>query len=169
MSEHYNKNPEKDIVKPQLEIIDRTKLLDFIGKLPKNDFMVSFLLKGDRIRGCDEGVIMTQQDKPIGVATIAPYGEEADVSLINFRKRLEKEGVKDLNKLQTEGEPTIVGLYVVPEERKKGYGRKILIRAVERCIKRGFEKIRTDVTTPEGEKTVQSLPDDIKSKLDVRE
>ena len=129
---------------PSLEVVPRNILIDKISQLhEKPNIAVGLLLSGDRISCCDEGVIMEKEAKLVGVATIAPEGEEHS------------------------GQPTIVGLYVVPEQRCKGYGGQILKRTIERCIERGFGKIRMDVMSSNASKIIEKLPDEIKEKIDV--
>lgn len=137
-------NAEEKETPPSLEVVPRNILIEKISQLhEKPNVAVALLLAGDRISCCDEGVIMEKEAKLVGVATIAPEGEEQS------------------------GQPTIVGLYVVPEHRGQGYGSQILRRAIERCIERGFDKIRMDVMSSNASKIIEKLPDEIKEKIDV--
>jgi GNAT superfamily N-acetyltransferase len=81
----------------------------------------------------------------VGVATIAPEGE------------------------MMSGRPTIVALYVLPEFRQRGYGKILLEAAVERCLERGFEKIRVDVMSSYAMRAINSLPTHLRDALDVRD
>ncbi len=127
-------------------MVPRSILIEKIGRLHKKpNIAVGILLSGDRISCCDEGVIMEKEAKLVGVATIAPEGE------------------------QHSGQPTIVDLYVVPEHRGQGYGGQILRRAIERCIERGFDKIRMDVMSSNATKIIEKLPDEIKEKIAVHD
>ncbi len=131
---------------PTLDVIPRNILIEEISKLrEKPDFAIGILLSGDRMSCCDEGVIMQEKENLIGVATIAPNGEEQS------------------------GQPTIVGLYVSPEYRNKGYGSQILQKAIERCLERGFEDVRMDVMSSNVTKIIQKLPKEIQDKLDVHD
>src|SRR3989344_7005371 len=131
---------------PTLEIVTREVLVEKISKLNKEPNMaIRILFTGDRISCCDEGVIMLAKENIIGFATVAPEGEEQS------------------------GQPTIVGLYVVPEYRSKGYGGQILQKAIERCFERGFKNVRMDVMSSNATKIIQKLPKDIQDKLDVRD
>ena len=67
------------------------------------------------------------------------------------------------------GQPTVVGLYVVPEHRGKGIGAQILQKAVARCIERGFDQIRMDVMSSNAMKIIEKLPDELKDKIDVHD
>ncbi len=131
---------------PRIEVVPRDVLIEKIRPLhEKPDIAIGLLLSGDRIACCDEGVVAEQETKLIGVATIAPKGEEMS------------------------GQPTIVGLYVIPEHRGKGVGTQILKRAVDRCIERGFENIRMDVMSLNAMKIINKLPEDLKKKIDVHD
>ena len=137
-------NIERKEAEPTIEVVLRNVLIEKIRQLhEKPNIAVGLLLTGDRISCCDEGVIAEQEAKLVGVATIAPEGEEMS------------------------GQPTIVGLFVVPEHRGKGLGAQILKKAVERCIERGFENIRMDVMSSNAMKIIDKLPDDLKKKVDV--
>jgi len=139
-------NIEKHETVPNIEVVPRDILIEKIGQLhEKPDIAIGLLLSGDRLSCCDEGVIAEQESRLIGVATIAPEGEEMS------------------------GQPTIVGLYVVPEYRGRGIGSQILQRAVERCIERGFNKIRMDVMSSNAMKIIKKLPDELKNKIDVHD
>ena len=137
-------NIERKEAMPSIEVVPRDILIEKVSQFyEKPDIAVAVLLGGDRISCCDEGVIMEKESKLIGVATIAPEGEEHS------------------------GQPTIVGLYVAPEHRGQGYGGQILKRAIERCIERGFDKIRMDVMSSNASKIIEKLPEGIKEKIDV--
>lgn len=87
-------NIEQKESPPSLEVVPRNILIEKISQLhEKPNIPIAILLSGDRISCCDEGVIMEKEAKLVGVETIAPEGEEHS------------------------GQPTIVGLYVVPEHR----------------------------------------------------
>lgn len=136
---------EEDPVGPVIEVVGRNVLMEKVRSFyDKPDPAVFILLAGDRISCCDEGVIMSDKDKLIGVSTIAPAGEEMS------------------------GQPTIVALYVSREYRNKGYGDLLLRKAIERCIERGFDKIRMDVLSSYAAKIIEKLPEELKGKIDVR-
>ena len=132
--------------KPTIEIVPRGILIEKIRQLHERpNVAVAILLGGDRIACCDEGVIAEQENKLIGVATIAPEGEEMS------------------------GQPTIVALYVVTEFRGKGYGGQILRKAVERCVERGFDKVRMDVMSSNAKKITDKLPKELQEKIDMHD
>ena len=131
---------------PTLEVVSSDVLAKKVKKLyEKPDMAIMLLLAGDRISCCDEGVIMEEKGNLIGVATIAPRGEGES------------------------GQPTIVGLYVAPKYRSKGYGSQILQKTIERCLERGFENIRMDVMSSNATKIINKLPKDVQDKLDVHD
>lgn len=113
--------------------------------LATQDFLAVSFIGGDRISCCDEGVVAKRWGRVIGLATIAPHGEVGS------------------------GEPTIVGVYVLPTYRRRGIGRAVFEAAVQRCVERGFEKIRVDALTRGGLQLTQVLPAELAERLDVRD
>jgi len=101
------------------------------------------LFGGDRISCVDEAVAVMVDGQIVGLATIAPNGESGS------------------------GKPTIVGAYVLPAFRGKGFGRQLLEFAIRRCLERGFMKIRLDVMSASVRYIVGFLPGELKSALDV--
>jgi len=101
---------------------------------------IAALLGGDRLSCTDEAVtIMDKEDKKIvGVATIAPEGEELS------------------------GHPTIVGEFILPEYRGQGLGKKLFIKTLERCKERGFKSIRVDIMSNKIGKIIENLQKDDK-------
>jgi len=105
--------------------------------------IIAILFAGDRILCCDEAVAIQKDGKIVGVATIAPKGEGLS------------------------GVPTIVALYILPVYRRKGYGKKILEAAINRCIERGFPKIRVDVMSSYAMAIIDSLDKNLFDVVEV--
>jgi GNAT superfamily N-acetyltransferase len=75
--------------------------------------ILGMLFSGDRFSCCDEALVgYDAKDQFIGIVTISSKGE------------------------QYNGQPDIIGLYVNPIHRKKGYGLALLQAAIRRCIER---------------------------------
>lgn len=145
-----DKEPSNDVEKkeamPTLEVVARGILVKKIRKLFDDpSAAIVILFSGDRLSCCDEGVIMQSGESLIGVATIAPEGEGRT------------------------GQPTIVALYITPEFRGKGYGSQILRKAIERCVERGFNKIRMDVMSSSAKKIIDKLPIELQERIDVHD
>lgn len=125
-----------------------TKLVS-IGELHRHlqPFMprmaLVILMAGDRLSCCDEAVIALEGDDFLGAATIAPEGE------------------------QFSGEPTLVGLWVVPEHRGRGIGQALLEAAVRRMVTRGLTPIRVDALSSRIPRLVALLPEDLQAQLKV--
>jgi len=101
-------------------------------------------LGGDRIACCDEAVVMrTETGDLIGMATVSSQGEDYS------------------------GNPEIVGLYILSRYRGLGYAKKILEKTIERCIERGFDKIRLNVLSKKMMRAVNRLPVEMKEILEV--
>lgn len=131
-----------------IEVVSISKIAERVRELhsAKAGFPIAILFGGDRLSCCDEGIVMNDNGKLIGLATIAPEGEE------------------------NSGQPTIVGLYVLPEYRQKGFGAQILKRTLERCIERGLNKnskIRMDVLSSKAQKIIDKFPKEFQDKIEV--
>jgi len=114
-----------------------------IRQLPLTGLVV-ILLKGDRLRCCDEAAIVEIDSKVVAVATIAPLGEENN------------------------GQPTIC-VYVLPTKRGLGFGRKVFQAALVRCQERGFAKVRVDVMSTGMAKIIAGLSEDERAQLEVHD
>jgi GNAT superfamily N-acetyltransferase len=125
----------KTISMQEVAAFTRARMLPAIG----------ILFVGDRFHCCDEGVGVFAEGELVGIATIAPEGEQGS------------------------GEPTIVGLYVVPEYRRRGIGTELMRAAVERCRERGFARVRVDVMSTGAKKAVARLPEALREVLDIHD
>lgn len=131
--EAYTRERAMEIFKGDGSLEERAKnLYDYIKNNMKEILKMIFptptltqatLFGGDRYTCCDDFVTVEENDLPVGIATIAPEGE------------------------QMSGTPTIVGVYIKQEFRGKGLGLVLTKKAIERCIERGFTKARIDCLT----------------------
>lgn len=103
--------------------------MKIIDRVCKNPLAKAILFGGDRLSCCNAFVHI--EDK--GIATIAMQGEQGS------------------------GVPTIVGVYVAPNHRKQGVGRKLLSLALARIEELGGEKARIDCLTSNMLSVAQSL------------
>lgn len=125
-----------------MQLIDDKSLDAAIAQIP-NTLAKGILFTGDRRMCVDEGIGIFEQEKLLGLVTIAPYGECHN------------------------GQPTIVGLWVRQEYRCQGIGRKLLEAAILRCQERGFtEKIRVEAITEPVNKLWAKIPEEIKRHCD---
>ncbi|MBD3311012.1 MAG: GNAT family N-acetyltransferase [Candidatus Magasanikbacteria bacterium] len=136
----FKKKEEKKMT----EIIDMNRLARFVSGL-KPSAHVAILFTGDRLACCDEAVTLRVGCEIVGVATIAPEGEEYT------------------------GQPTIVALYIEPGYRRRGHGTTLMKSALERCRERGFETVRVDVMSDHVMKIIRSLPAELATILDVHD
>jgi len=102
---------------------------------------MAILFAGDRLSCIDEAVGLEADGEVVGVATIAPRGE------------------------QMSGKPTIVAIYVRPKFRRKGLGRTLLMAAIDRCRERGLVPVRMDALTTPALCAAQNLPEDYRQDL----
>jgi GNAT superfamily N-acetyltransferase len=126
----------------QILIWNVGKVHQWTRALPKNLAFVT-LFVGDRLSCVDEGVALEVDGEVVGLATIAPKGE-----------------------MMSE-EPTIVALYVRHEFRRHGYGRDLMIAAIDRCRERGLVPVRVDLLSTPAQKIVENLPEEYRQDLRV--
>ena len=130
------------------EVVTQPELTSFANDLIRNAADTRDLLTvaaisaigGDRIVCCDEGIVArTRFGNLVGLASIAPQGESHD------------------------GSPEIVGVFVGRKYRRKGIGKELLIRVINRCEERGLRPSMHAVTN-NGWALLQALPDNIRAK-----
>lgn len=141
-TEIRGENPEPRLITYPERITNFYRILDSVSDR-MHPLAYGLLFAGDRISVCDEAVVGRIGEDVVGFATIAPRGEA------------------------NSGQPTIVGLYVLPDHRRRRYGAGIFVATVERCLDRGFEKVRVDVMSDYVAKIINNLPDELKEHLDV--
>lgn len=139
---------EKKLSGLSLEVISEPDLNSTVNSLfanydPHGNLVRGLLFAGDRLSVCDEAIALKKGTKVIGLATIAPKGERT-------------------------GEPTIVGLYIQPQERRKGFGTLVLERTIKRGEERGFGRLRIDVMSGWVMKIIDKLPEELRRKLDIK-
>ncbi len=103
------------------------------------------LFGGDRLGCCDEGVGIMVGTQLIGIASIAPQGEDRA------------------------GSPTIVGMYVDKAFRHKQLGQRLLQATIQRCQERGFLRIHVDVMSEGMKKIINHLAPESRALLDVQD
>ena len=105
-----------------------------------NSALAAMAVGGQRLASCDEGILAKEGGRVIGMATIAPQGDEPGQP----------------------GPPEIVGVYVTRRDRDKyrrqKVGSELLERAVDHCKNvRKFPSIHMTAVTPNGAKLVENL------------
>lgn len=117
-----------------------------VRAFPAEGMLLMLLFGGDRLACCDEATVAYSKGEIVAIATIAPRGEELSV-----------------------GKPAIVGVYVVPEQRRKGLGSEVLVSAIRRCVERGLpSSVQIDILSSGMRATVASLPADIRQLVEVK-
>jgi GNAT superfamily N-acetyltransferase len=102
------------------------------------------LLGGDRWSCVEEVVVAREEDTIMGIATIAPLGEEKN------------------------GEPAIVALYVHPSYRRRGIGGAVLEMAIDHMINRGLTPIALDVLFGSVLAITRRISSEKRQKLKIR-
>mgnify|MGYP001609444789 CR=1 FL=1 len=114
------------------------------GKFNPATPAIGCLFGGDRFGCIDEAVVLEVDGEIVGLATIAPRGEERS------------------------GQPTIVGLYARHEWRGNGYGYRLMMAAIDRMRERGLPKpYRADAISSPGFRVCQGLPEEYQVDLDI--
>jgi len=106
---------------------------------------VAILFAGDRLICCDEVLAAFDAGQFLGAVTLAARGE------------------------MESGEPTIVGLWVHYDHRRRGLGQALLEAAIRRMIERGLTPIRLDLLSSKIEGMIEQLPEGLKKVLDIRQ
>ena len=128
----------------EIRTLSMTGVREWAMSLPPSP-VIRLLFGGDRLSCCDEGVAIEEEGVIVGIATIAPFGEERSK------------------------QPTIVAMYILPAYRRRGYGKILLEAAINRCLEREFSKIRVDVMSSHAMRIINSLPAYLHDVLDVHD
>ena len=124
-----------------MRILSLAELTSWVQTHVPHGVAMAILFAGDRLSCVDEAVGLEVDDEVVGVATIAPEGE------------------------QLSGEPTIVAIYVRSEFRKRGLGRTLLMVAIDRCRERGLVPVRMDALTTPALRAAENMPEDYRQDL----
>jgi GNAT superfamily N-acetyltransferase len=108
-----------------ISITNKNELVEAIQTLPVTP-MVAILFGGERLMVTNWGAVATDGDAIIGLATVAERGEMAS------------------------GIPTLVGVMVLPEWRRRGIGLALLWTVVEEAGRRGLLPLLYEALTPSG-------------------
>lgn len=131
----------------EIKIVPKTEAASWVYSLhsTKPRMALGMLLAGDRWSCVEEVVLATVDGEIVGIATIAPKGE------------------------QMSGEPTIVAIYVVHEHRASGIGYELLEVAIDYMLSKGLAPIRVDAMNSKVSRMIDRLPAEKRQKLSVVE
>ncbi len=107
----------------------------------KPSMALGLLLGGDRWSCVDEVALATVDGEIVGIATIAPQGEEMN------------------------GIPTIVAIYVLHKHRSSGIGYELLEASVDYMLAKGLEPIRIDIMNSKVSRMIGRLPIEKQQKI----
>ena len=132
-----------------VKVLNRGEVADLVfrsGKFNPATPAIACLFGGDRFGCIDEAVSLEVDSDIVGLATIAPRGEERS------------------------GQPTIVGLYVRHQFRGNRYSYRIMMATIDRMRERGLTKpYRADATSSPGFRACQGLPEDYRADLEIND
>jgi len=131
--------------KVEIQIVPRADVAEWVHSLhlAKPSMALGILLAGDRWSCIRKVVVAKVDDKIVGIATIAPEGEERS------------------------GEPTIVAIYVLHEHRSYGIGYQLLEAAIDYILSKGLEPIRLDIVGSKASRMIERLSIEKRQKLNV--
>jgi GNAT superfamily N-acetyltransferase len=131
----------------KIEVVAKEDVEPWVNSLHRKtpSLALGLLLAGDRWQCVSEAVIARKGRKIVGIATIAPSGEEGS------------------------GKPTIVALYVLPGFRSKGIGSLLLKEAIDYMANRGWQPIYLDILNSKVFRLLEKLPEGLKTKIVVRD
>lgn len=110
-----------------------------------NGLMNFILFGGSRLTCVDEVLAAYEKETFVGTVTLSPVGE------MNARK------------------PSIIGLLVLKEWRRKGIGTKLMESAITRMKKRGLTPVHIDLLSTNLKKLVEKLDEKFKKNLIVND
>lgn len=128
-----------------IKIIPKVEAAEWVRSLhfTKPSMVLGMLLAGDRWSCVDKVALATIDSKIVGIATIAPNGEEMS------------------------GEPTIVAIYVLREHRGSRIGYQLLEAAVDYMLSKGLVPIHIDAFNSKILRMIDRLPFEKRQKLNV--
>lgn len=126
----------------EIRIVPKAEAAEWVHSLPPSA-AVGMLLAGDRWSCIETTVVAKFEDKIVGIATVAPNGEEMN------------------------GEPTVVTIYVLHEYRASGVGYQLLEAAVDYMLSKGLEPIRVDAINSKVLRIIDRLPIEKRQKLNA--
>lgn len=104
--------------------------------------LMNFILFGGSMLTCvDEVLAAYENDAFAGAVTLSPVGE------------------------MNAGKPSIIGLLVLKEWRRKGIGTKLMESAINRMRERGLTPVNIDVLSKNAMKLVEKLDEKFKKNL----
>ena len=127
------------------EVLPKADVTEWVYSLhsAKPSMALGILLAGARWDCVTESVVAKVNGKVVGIATIAPKGE------------------------QMSGEPTIVAIYVLHEYRGEGIGFRLFEKAIDYMLQKGLEPIRVNVLNSKVLHMINRLPVEKRQKLKV--
>lgn len=104
--------------------------------------LMNFILfGGSRLSCVDEVLAAYEKETFVGTVTLSPVGE------------------------MNTGKPSIIGLLVLKEWRRKGIGTKLMESAITRMNERGLAPVHIDLLSVNAKKMVEKLDDDFRKLL----
>lgn len=103
---------------------------------------VAILFGGDRGRCCDRSLVAKVDGEVVGLASIAPQGEDYS------------------------GQPALVGLLVLPEHRGQGLGTALLAEVARLAPTWGWERVRIETLSTASRRALAKLPPELAARYE---
>lgn len=128
-----------------IKVVPKADAAEWVHSLhsTRPSMAVALLLGGDRWSCIDEVALANVDGEIVGIATIAPNGEEMS------------------------GTPTIVAIYVAHGSRSSGIGCELLEAAVDYMLSKGLEPIRIDVMNSKVSRLIDRLSTEKRQRISV--
>jgi len=126
----------------KIKIISKRKLWNHLQPFASKP-AIGILFGGERFDCCDEVLAAFENDQFLGAVTLSSEGELMS------------------------GQPTIVGLWVSYQHRRKGIGQALLEAAIRRMIEHGLTPVRLDSISSKADIIIKQLPQELKKVIKV--
>lgn len=137
-------------------------VLDRVEKMAPEYPVLPILFGGDRLTCCDEAYVYSPYRLPFG--TTSPEG----LTHVGYERTCDIVGGVTISKTGQDGQgPEIVGLYVIPEYRRRGYGDLLLKIALLRLEQLDLLPARIHVLSTACQGLVANLQSWFKERLTV--
>ena len=131
---------------------------------------LNLLFGGTRLSCCDEVVVIKDKRRIVAATSLAPFGEERNPGMEKMARDPQfAEAVQRVNYAIRPAEPTIVGVFVLPNYRGQGFGRQIMEAAIRRCIERSLIPTKIDLMSTGIKHIVDTLPTELRQHLLIRD
>lgn len=137
-------NKELTTIHPTVKQLNATQLREVLNS--HNLYpVVTILISEQRLSACDIGILISQEEYPVSLAMIMTRS------------------------IQYSAEPEIAVLYTIPSFRGKGFGKLLLIHALDICQQIGYPTIHINASSRGTAIICNNLSPDLKKMLHIHD